>query len=209
MRRLTSRQEQILNFLREFIDEHSYPPSYRQIAQACKISSTSVVDYNLEILEREGYLRRHRDISRGIELTGPGSRPKVVKVPVLGQIAAGQPIAQPDAPSLESAEEFIDVSEATIHGRPDIFALRVKGTSMIDALINDGDLVLLQRAQVANNGEMVAVWLKQEKETTLKKFYAEGPRIRLQPANSQLEPIDVDANNVDVQGRVVGVIRSL
>ncbi len=209
MRRLTSRQERILNFLRDFIDEHSYPPSYRQIAQACQISSTSVVDYNLEILEREGYLRRHRDISRGIELTGPASRPKVVKVPVLGQIAAGQPIAQPDAPSLESAEEFIDVSEATIHGRPDIFALRVKGTSMIDALINDGDLVLLQRAQVANNGEMVAVWLKQEKETTLKKFYAEGPRIRLQPANSEMEPIYVDADNVDVQGRVVGVIRSL
>ena len=209
MRRLTPRQERVLNYLRDFIDEHGYPPSYRQIAQACQISSTSVVDYNLEVLEREGYLRRDRDISRGIELTGPAGRPRVVKVPILGQIAAGQPIEQPDARSFETADEFIDVSESTTNGRSDIFALRVKGTSMIDALINDGDLVLLQRAQVANNGEMVAVWLKQEKETTLKKFYAEGPQVRLQPANSQMDPIYVEADNVQVQGRVLGVIRSL
>ncbi|HEX2173947.1 MAG TPA: transcriptional repressor LexA [Dehalococcoidia bacterium] len=209
MRRLTPRQEQILAFLAEFIDDKGYPPSYRQIAQACHISSTSVVDYNLEVLEREGYLRRDREISRGLELTEHSQRrSRVTRIPVLGQIAAGQPIAQPDAPSLANAEEFIEISDSTTNGRPDVYAVRVKGTSMIDALINDGDIVLLQHTNVAENGEMAAVWLKQEKETTLKKFYLEGPRVRLQPANSQMDPIYVDADNVEIQGRVVGVIRA-
>ena len=117
MRRLTPRQERVLNYLRDFIDEHGYPPSYRQIAQACQISSTSVVDYNLEVLEREGYLRRDRDISRGIELTGPAGRPRVVKVPILGQIGAGHTIQQHDAESFEKADEIIEVDECTINDR--------------------------------------------------------------------------------------------
>lgn len=209
MRRLTPRQERILAFLAEFIDEKGYPPSYRQIAQACQISSTSVVDYNLDVLEREGFLRRDRDISRGLELTDHSQRrSRVTKIPILGQIAAGLPIDQPDAPSFANAEEFIDVSETTTNGRANVYALRVKGTSMIDALINDGDIVLLQHAQVAENGEMVAIWLKDQKETTLKKFYLEGSRVRLQPANSTMDPIYVDAEDVDIQGRVVGVIRA-
>jgi repressor LexA len=209
MRRLTPRQERVLAFLAEFIDDKGYPPSYRQIAEACQISSTSVVDYNLQVLEREGYLRRDREVSRGLELTEHGQRrPRVTRVPILGQIAAGLPIAQPDAPSFANAEEFIEVSEATTNGRPDVYALRVKGTSMIDALINDGDIVLLQHKQFAENGEMVAVWLKDQKETTLKKFYLEGSKVRLQPANSTMDPIYADAEDVEVQGRVVGVIRA-
>lgn len=209
MRRLTPRQERILAFLAEFIEEKGYPPSYRQIAQACQISSTSVVDYNLDVLEREGYLRRDRDISRGLELTDHSQRKsRVSKIPILGQIAAGLPIDQYDVPSFANAEEFIEISDSTTNGRSDVYALRVKGTSMIDALINDGDIVLLQHAQQAENGEMVAVWLKDQKETTLKKFYLEGSRVRLQPANSTMEPIYADAVNVEVQGRVVGVIRA-
>lgn len=209
MRRLTPRQERILAFLAEFIDEKGYPPSYRQIAQSCQISSTSVVDYNLDVLEREGYLRRDREISRGMELTEHNQRrSRVTKIPILGQIAAGLPIDQPDAPSFANAEEFIEISDSTTNGRADVYALRVKGTSMIDALINDGDIVLLQYAQVAENGEMVAVWLKDQKETTLKKFYLEGSQVRLQPANSTMDPIYADADNVEIQGRVVGVIRA-
>lgn len=209
MRRLTPRQERILKFIGEFIDDKGYPPSYRQIAQACQISSTSVVDYNLSVLEAEGYLRRERDISRGLELTDPASRRgRVTRVPVLGSIAAGQPIDQPDARLWETAEEFIEVPEMTTHGRPEVYALRVKGNSMIDALINDGDLVLMQKAETANNGELVAVWLEEEKETTLKKFFHEGNQVRLQPMNSTMQPIYAPAKNVKVQGRVVGVLRS-
>ena len=210
MRRLTPRQERIMEFLRTFIDQHGYPPSFRQIAQNCQISSTSVVDYNLDVLEREGYLRRDREISRGLELTEQSSRKsagRLVKVPLFGQIAAGQPIAQPDAPTLESVDEFVEVGEGMVKSGPDVFALRVKGTSMIDALIGDGDIVLFQHTNTARNGDMVAIWLKQEKETTLKRFYAEGSQVRLQPANSQMDPIYVAADNVEIQGKVVGVIR--
>jgi repressor LexA len=205
VRDLSPKQQKIIQFIREFVREHDYPPSIRDIQVACGISSTSVVDYNLKALERQGLIRRDREISRAIELLDSrGRRPRVVEVPLVGTIAAGAPIAVPEnATPLDT----IPVPESFTGGRADVFALRVKGTSMIDALIDDGDIVLMQPAASADDGEMVAVWLKREQETTLKKFFHEGDRIRLQPMNAAMEPIYTSPENVEVQGRVISSLR--
>jgi repressor LexA len=175
------------------------------------ISSTSVVDYNLKILEGRNLIRRNRNISRGIELVNrPGMSRNVVRIPVIGQIAAGQPIPVPGDVATDEFAETIELGNELINDNPqDLFALRVKGLSMIDALINDGDIVLLRHQETCENGETVAVWLKDERETTLKKFYHEGSKIRLQPANSTMEPIYADPGNVAIQGKLVTVIRSM
>lgn len=210
MKQASAKQQRILNFMREFVQDNAYPPSIRDIQTGCGISSTSVVDYNLKALERMGYIRRDREVSRAIELLdGSGRRPRTISVPVLGQIAAGLPIPVPGSGLVDEPEETAEISDDIAHGNTNLFALRVKGTSMIDALVNDGDLVLLKAVDTAENGEMVAVWLKQENETTLKRFYREGERVRLQPANATMQPIYTDAANVQVQGRVVSVIRTL
>ncbi|HTE86497.1 MAG TPA: transcriptional repressor LexA [Dehalococcoidia bacterium] len=209
-KQLSPKQRSILAFMRDFVDENSYPPSIRDILGGCGISSTSVVDYNLRALERLGYIRRDREVSRAIELLdGKGKRSKVVSIPVVGQIAAGAPIPVPGSGAVDDPDDTVEVSEDVTHGRADVFAVRVKGTSMIDALVGDGDLVLLRAAETAENGEMVAVWLKRENETTLKYLYREGSRVRLQPANSTMQPIYTDAANVAVQGKVISVIRTV
>jgi repressor LexA len=209
MKALSSKQKRILSFLRRFRDEKDYPPTVRDILKGCRISSTSVVDYNLKILEREGHIRRDREVSRGIELLNKERR-RLVPVPVIGYIAAGEPIPVPSSDSWEIEPlDTVEVSTELAQGKDDIFALKVKGTSMIDALINDGDIVLMQQTAVADDGEMVAAWLKSEEETTLKKLYREGDRIRLQPANTTMKPIYVAPDNVEVQGKVVGVIRQV
>lgn len=210
MKQLSAKQQRILEYMRDFVHENAYPPSIRDIQNGCGISSTSVVDYNLKALERLGYIRRDREVSRAIELLDRGGRrSRWVTVPVLGQIAAGVPIPVPGSGSVDDPEETAEVSEDLTRGQNDIFALRVKGTSMIDALINDGDLVLLRAADAAENGDMVAVWLKRENETTLKRIFREGSRVRLQPANSTMQPIYTDAENVEVQGKVISVIRTI
>lgn len=210
MKQISLRQQRILSFMQSFVRENGYPPSIRDIQNGCSVSSTSVVDYNLKALERLGYIRRDREVSRAIELLdGSGRRPQVVSVPVLGQIAAGVPIPVPGSGVVDDPDEIAEVSPEIVRGYTDVFALRVKGTSMIDALINDGDLVLLKSLDAADNGDMVAVWLKRENETTLKRIYYEGSRVRLQPANSTMEPIYTDADNVRVQGKVVSVIRTI
>jgi repressor LexA len=199
---LSAKQQAILRFIRDFIREHDYPPSIRDIQDGCGISSTSVVDYNLKALERLGYIRRDREVSRAIELVG---RARMRTVPVVGQIAAGQPIPVPaaDTWAQQDFEEQIEVTDQMTRGRDNVFALRVKGTSMIDALVNDGDLVLMEQTSAWDDGDMVAVWLKDRQETTLKKIYREGSRVRLQPANSAMEPIYADARDVEVQGKVL------
>jgi repressor LexA len=210
IKQLSPKQRSILTFMRDFVDENSYPPSIRDILSGCGISSTSVVDYNLRALERMGYIRRDREVSRAIELLdGRGRRSRVVSIPVVGQIAAGTPIPVPGSGVVDDPDDTIEVSEDVTNGRSDVFALRVKGSSMIDALVGDGDLILLRAAETAENGEMVAVWLKRENETTLKYLYREGSRVRLQPANSTMQPIYTDASNVAVQGKVISVIRTV
>ena len=212
MKVLLSKQQHIIDFIRQFLVDKSYPPTIRDIVSGCGISSTSVVDYNLNRLEKEGYIRRHREVSRGIELL---ARSPVLghrhQVPIIGQIAAGEPIPvpTPDIWDITASSETLEVPEDLIRGREGVYALKVKGSSMVDALINDGDIVLMQYVNAVENGEMAAIWLRAEKEVTLKKVYSEPGRIRLQPANSQMQPIYVEPDNVEIQGRVIAVIRQL
>ena len=212
MKTLSPKQQQMIDFIRHFWEERGYPPTVRDIVSGCQISSTSVVDYNLDILEREGYLRRHSGVSRGIELpTSSRLVGRISQVPIVGRIAAGDPIPvpAPDTWDVTAASETLDVAEELLGGRKGVYALKVKGSSMVDALINDGDTVLMQPVNVVENGEMAAIWLKVEKEVTLKKVYREADRIRLQPANSQMQPIYVEPDNIEIQGRVIAVIRQL
>lgn len=208
-RNLSDRQTRILEFIRQFMTDRQFPPTVRDIQKGCEISSTSVVDYNLHILQREGYLRRQREVSRGIELLGerPGALGRVTTIPIYGSIAAGQPLHMPSVASRYSDEfESLDVPSSIVSGTEDAYGLRVKGDSMIDAYIADGDLVIMQPSSSAETGEMVAAEVNDE--VTLKRFYIEGDNVRLQPENATMDPIVVPAENVRVRGRVVGVIRS-
>ncbi len=207
---LSTRQRRIIDYVRRFWLDNGYPPSIRDIVAGCGLSSTSVADYNLDVLERKGFIRRHPEVSRGIELLLRPSEGKVL-VPVIGRIAAGQPIPVPDNDSwdIAASSDTIEVTEGLTRGREGIYALKVKGTSMMDALINDGDTVLMQYTNAVENGETAAIWLKAEREATLKKFYAEAGRIRLQPANSSMKAIYVEPDNFEIQGRVIAVIRQL
>ena len=164
MKTLSTKQQSILRFIRDFIREHDYPPSIRDIQEACGISSTSVVDYNLKALERLGHIRRDREVSRAIELVG---RRKSMSVPVVGQIAAGIPIAVPETFEHQEFEDDVDVPSEVAAGHDNVFALRVKGTSMIDALVNDGDIVVLEGTNAWDDGDMVAAWIKSNGEVTL------------------------------------------
>ena len=204
---LSDKQQRILQYVEHFLAEHDYPPSIRDIQQGCGISSTSVVDYNLKRLEEKGLLHRDREISRAIQLPGAAGRRRLLTVPLLGKIAAGRPIPTPPE-VLPPGYDELEVTEEQTRGRANAFALRVEGTSMIDALINDGDIVILEPTQSCDDGDMVAVWLKSENETTLKKLYHEGNRIRLQPMNAAMQPFYTSPDNVEVQGRVLSSIRS-
>jgi repressor LexA len=206
MKDLSPKQEQILEFLRSFIEDKDYPPSIRDIQDGCGISSTSVVDYNLRKLEEKGLIRRDREVSRGIEVLGArgGRRARIIEIPVLGAIAAGQPIPVPTAERWGSeVEDTVAVTEDMVRGKTNVFALRVKGNSMIEDLIDDGDIVFLEPARSANDGDKVAVWLKDRGEVTLKRIYHEGNKVRLQPANSSTKPIYTSADNVEIQGRFI------
>jgi repressor LexA len=212
MNRLSDKQQKIINYIRRFLKDNSFPPTIRDIQTGCKISSTSVVDYNLNILERKGYIRRRSEVSRGIELLkNIAMANTMLQVPVIGTIAAGEPIPvpTPDTWDVAAVSETMEVPGELTRGKNSVYALRVKGMSMVDALINDGDVVLMQSVSAVDNGEMAAVWLKAEKEVTLKKIYVEPDRVRLQPANSQMKPIYTSPRNVEIQGRVIAVLRQM
>jgi repressor LexA len=212
MKKLSDKQRRIISYIDRFLADKGYPPSIRDIQAGCKISSTSVVDYNLNILESRGYLRRHADVSRGIKLLNKEPTTEMlVAVPVIGMIAAGEPIPvpTPDTWDVTATAETMNVPRELTHDKDGIYALRVKGMSMIDALIHDGDVVLMQYMNAVANGEMAAVWLKEKKEATLKKVYAESSRIRLQPANEQMQPLYASPDDVEIQGRVIAVIRQV
>jgi repressor LexA len=209
MKDLSRRQQAILGYIERFLDDNDYPPTIRDIQAELGISSTSVVDYNLKVLEGRDLIRRNSKISRGIELVGrQHGRRNVVAIPVIGQIAAGLPIPVPGDLEHSDVAEMVELGgELVPDAGRNLFALRVKGLSMIDALINDGDVVVLRAQETCENGETVAVWLKEQRETTLKKFYLEGDRVRLQPANATMDPIYTPAANVEIQGRLVTVLR--
>jgi repressor LexA len=164
------------------------------------------VQYHLDVLEKEGRIHRDPEIFRSIRLY---QKKSTVIVPILGTIAAGTPIPVPNSDNWTiPATETIEVPQDMI-GEKQVFALRVKGQSMIDALIDDGDIVLMETADSAENGEMVAVWLKDREEVTLKKIYVESDRVLLKPANQSLKPMQQNPDNVEIQGKVIGVIRKL
>ena len=210
-RKLPPRRKRILEFIQTFIEENGLPPTVRDIQKACEISSTSVVDYNLRLLDRDGYLNRRPDVARGIELLDDSGQPlnAVPRVQIVGRIAAGAPLPAFSSEASASSQEFDTIEVAPElsrrHGR--LYALEVQGQSMIDALIDDGDVVIIKPSEIAEQGEMVVAWLKEEEEATLKKYYPEGGQVRLQPANSTMDPIYCPAGNVEIRGKVVSVIR--
>lgn len=207
---LSARQHKILEFLREYLDENGYPPSIREIGAAAGISSTSVVSYNLKRLEEKGYIGRDPDVSRGLKLIAAISA-QVVRLPLLGRIVAGEPIPVPASDFPLMGDETIELTRDLLGDPEGLYALQVQGNSMIDALVHDGDIVVMRHQQRVENGEMAAVWLKGNGEVTLKRFYQEeGGRVRLQPANPTMKPIFVDdPRQVEIQGKVVMVIRHL
>ena len=212
-KKMPARRQQILDFIQEFISDNGIPPTVRDIQHACGISSTSVVDYNLHKLREARFLNRRPDVARGIELLDELGQPVSgsPKVQIVGAIAAGMPIPVFSSEDSASSVEFdtIEVAPELQKRFGKLFALKVNGTSMIDALIDDGDIVIVKPGRQVDNGDMVVAWLKSEEEATLKRFYLEGDRVRLQPANSQMEPIYCSADNVEIHGRVVEVIRKL
>lgn len=216
--KLSERQRNILRFMDRYIAGNGFPPTIREIGEATNINSTSVVNYNLNKLVKLGYLQRTATLSRGLRLvkTPNGTTSKHVKptealrVPMYGQIVAGQPVQVPEN-IIPADEDFIEVTPMQLGGSDpsEVFALRVNGDSMTDAMIQDGDIVILRKANVVRNGEMAAVFLNETNETTLKYFYAEGDKVRLKPAHPTMQDIIVPAKNCEIQGRVVSVIRML
>lgn len=207
---LSDRQQRIVEYIRRYLRDHNRPPTIREIGAEVGISSTSVVNYNLKALERAGLLTRSQDISRGLRLVGEVfAAASLVRVPVLGIIVAGAPVPIPDGEFSMSGNEVIELTRDIVRDEVGVYALEVRGDSMIDALVNDGDIVVLKHQADANNGDMVAVWLKEEKEVTLKRFYLEGHQVRLQPANPTMGPILVHPSNVEIQGKVIAIVRRL
>ena len=222
---LSKRQQNILQFTRGYMDENGRPPTIREIGKAVGINSTSVVNYNRGKLEEKGYLNRDPDVSRGLRLTEKANGlaqnvtnaatairsavERLVRIPLVGDIVAGKPVTTGnDSFSTYDEEDAVELSRSMLSEKTeDLFALRVRGDSMIDAMVNDGDIVIMRPQYEARNGEMVAVWLRNDTTTTLKHFYNEGNRVRLQPANPTMEPIYVDPAEVQIQGRVLMVLR--
>ncbi len=234
---LTERQKRILDVLEDFQENVGYPPSIREICENALISSTSVVNYYLDQLKEMGYIERDNRVSRGIRLIKPLNQvantaravstgfaqtaenviqavSEMLQIPLVGRIQAGEPMPIPSSDvSYFDSESMVDVAVSMLpraEQSKDLFALEVQGDSMIDAMVYEGDIVIMRPAQEARNGEMVAVWLNDKEETTLKYFYLEKGRVRLQPANPTMKPIYIDdPATVQIQGKVVMVIRKV
>jgi repressor LexA len=192
----------MLQFIRRYIAAHDYPPTCAEIRAGLKLNSTSMVHRDLSDLEDAGKIQRTPGVPRGIRLTRPEDG--VFTVPLLGTIAAGEPIGFGDA-----MREALTLTSDIVREQEGLYALRVKGDSMIDALINDGDIVVLKHQNVARDGDMVAVRLLDRDETTLKHFYRENGHVRLQPANPTLDALFVHPSQVEIQGQVVAIVRQL
>ncbi|MFQ5524902.1 MAG: transcriptional repressor LexA [Thermoanaerobaculia bacterium] len=200
---LTERQKQILDFIRESIEARGVSPTHREICDRFGYSSYGTVNKHLKLLEDKGFLRRHWNQKRGVELAEPESTETggLCQLPFLGLIAAGQPIeAVADHDRVDVPEHLLTRRNGDNH-----FVLKVRGDSMIDEGIHDGDLVVVQRREAATAGEMVVALVGAD--ATLKRFYPEGPEVRLQPANHTMQPIMVPAADVRIQGIVVGLMR--
>ena len=196
---LTKRQREILDFLNEFIEQNGYAPSLEEVARRFGLSSLATVHKHLTNLQDKGFIRRAWNRSRSVEIVPTRVGARGVDLPLLGTVAAGAPI------EAVVSSETVTVPEDLV-GKGDTYALRVRGNSMIDEQIRDGDVVIVEDRKTANDGEMVIALLKGA-EVTLKKFYRDNGRVRLQPANQTIRPLVVDADQVQIQGVVVGVMR--
>ncbi len=196
---LTKRQREILDYLQEFIREHGYAPSLEEIGRRFGLSSLATVHKHLTNLQEKGFIRRAWNRSRSVELVPTRTGGRAVELPLLGYVAAGAPI------EAVAGTETIAVPEDLV-GKRDTYVLRVRGDSMIDEQIRDGDYVIVEDRKTATNGEMV-IALINGVEVTLKKFYRDNGRVRLQPANPALQPLVYPAEQVQIQGVVVGVMR--
>ena len=190
MKALSPRQKHILEFIRRFLADKGYPPTVRDIVNGCSISSTSVAAYNLEILGREGYIRRHPEVSRGIELLdGSSALRSHVQVPIIGPIAAGEPIPvpSPETWDVTASSETMEVTRDLTRGREGIYALRVKGSSMVDALINDGDIVILSPSVPAAQGHIAIIRIANQIGVTCKLIRTTQTDVHLIPINERFE----------------------
>ena len=227
---LSDRHRKIMDFLTKFQESNGYSPSIRQIGDNIGVKSTSLIDYYLNQLQEKKFIERDEHVSRSIRLLKPlhlsvqqmyenvrASMEEVLQIPIWGPIAAGLPLNVPDTASIGAGVydslTTVDIARSLLPAREkpsELFALRVQGDSMIDAMINDGDIVIMKPATEAYNGEMVAVWLDDKDETTLKYFYRENNHVRLQPANPSYDPIIIDnPQHLRIQGKVVMVIRQV
>ncbi len=206
--KISPKRKRILNFITGFVREKGYSPSVRDIVKGCGISSSSVVQYHLNQLENLGFIHRNREISRSITLAEKHG--ESVSVPLVGTIAAGEPIPIPDQDSWHTvAIDTVDLPTRFVPREAQVYALRVKGTSMVDALVDNGDIVVLEVTSTADDGQTVAAWITDRQEATLKRLYREPGRIRLQPANQSMSPIYVDPDKIHIQGRVIAVLRGV
>lgn len=244
---LSERQQSILGFLQDYIREHRFSPTMREIAREVGISSPSVVKYNLDILERAGHIERDPEVSRGIRLRPSlrdhrsparqpvdhhpvnhelmdhrpenhrsvdheplGHRPELFQAPILGRIVADMPIPIPDGNLASSTyAATIELPCDLVGDSRDIYALEVKGDSLADALVGDGDILLIQHLARVRNGDLAAVWLRDRAQTALGRFYLEGAEVHLHPDNPLLDPASHPVHNVVVMGKVVCVLRHL
>jgi repressor LexA len=227
---LGERHRKIMEFLTNFQEDNGYSPSIREIGESIGVKSTSLVDYYLKQLEEMQYIDRDNHISRSIRVLRPmqnasgqlkraarqvvGAVNEVFNIPVVGRIVASMPIPIPPSDlAYFDSETGVEIARSLLPSREtgsDLFALEVQGESMIDAMVNDGDIVVMKQAQEAANGEMVAVWLDESDETTLKYFYRENDRVRLQPANPTMDPIYINnPAQLRIMGKVVMVIRQV
>jgi len=205
MEELTKRQEEILNFIKEYIVAHGYPPTIREICKAMDVSSPATVHAHLNNLEAKGFIKKEDTKNRAIELLVPNEfaqkDPEVIEVPLLGKITAGSPIE-----AIERPNEFFSLPAYLIPRNKEVFTLLVSGTSMINAGILDGDIVIVEKRNTARNGEIV-VAMTDENEVTLKTYYKEKDYFRLQPENDAMDPIILD--NVFILGKAIGLYRKI
>jgi repressor LexA len=225
---LTDPQIKVLKVIEDYQNTNGFPPSIRDIQDMGSFSSTSVVNYYLDQLENMGHIKRSGHVSRGIRLVRPFSDiaqsasrtvqnvresiQQVLRIPIVGRIFASEPVPVPSSDfAYLDAETVVNVARSMLPAREkveDLFALEVNGDSMIDAMVNDGDIIIMKPAKEVRNGDLVAIWLRDKDETTLKYFYLENGKVRLQPANPTMKPIYIDdPATVDIQGKIVMIIR--
>jgi len=203
MEKLTDRQNQILDTIKKFIAKNGYPPTVREIGSLLELSSPATTHFHLNRLESKGYIRKNKAKNRSLELLVPNeyleTNEEVANIALIGTITAGNPIE-----AIENPDEFFSIPTSIIPKKKEVFALNVKGESMINKGINNGDIVIIEKTKNANNGDIIAA-MTDEYEVTLKTFYKEKNHIRLQPENDTMAPIIL--NNVTILGKAVGLYR--